>query len=227
MQGDHIVCRRCTSAWGQGENTQFPSSGGREGNKFVVQIKDFFLALLWAWREELFLFHSVPFHISAARSSRSEGQIKLHFHFIFIEWDVRRQEVAPFLGERKIFPTLSSSLWIAKILKMVQERHGNTFVNSSHWFSQSQPLSWWQCINPDLCHISVSCVWGRKLEGKTKTKLFLASRLVSQSWTACVSRLFRLDLCCCCCHSEIQWWFNSRPDLRINHSLVANGSEEL
>lgn len=130
--------------------------------------------------------------------------MKLRFRFISMKWDVRQQEVAPFLGKHKIFPTSFSSLSLAKILKMAQERRENAFANSSHWFSQSQPLSRWQCSNPDLCHISVSCVWGRKLEGKTKTKPFLPSRLVSQSCTARVSRLFRLDLCCCCCHSEIQ-----------------------
>lgn len=61
---------------GQWDNPQFLSSGGRQGVKFEVQVRDF-AALRW----EPCLF--VLLHPSAAMSSSSKGQNKLHFHLIF------------------------------------------------------------------------------------------------------------------------------------------------
>lgn len=95
---------------GQWDNPQFLFSGGRQGVKFEVQVRDF-AALRW----EPCLFHSVLLHPSAAMSSSSKGQNKLHFHLIFFFEMGCQEEVALHFGEIELFPTSFSPLWLDKI----------------------------------------------------------------------------------------------------------------
>lgn len=174
----------------RGYNPQFLSSGGRKAVKFVVQIRDF-VGLRW----EQCLFHSVLLHPSAATSSSSKRQKKMHFHliFFFTFWKMGHQtgRSGTAFGEIKLFPTSFSSLWLAGITAgemwhLLTAASGSVSADTYPYSSQLILL----CIH-------VLCL-GWETGRENSPQILPCSNLVSQSWASPSGPG-------CCPHSGQHW----------------------